>query len=184
MCRQDIDFRLTFCRFSTPNAVVALEPQQQPQLNAKMSQIWTREDDEMVKLMNGEYISPGKIESVLKCCHVVENMCVVARSGAKYCVALVLPNVSALQITTKTASGSRLLISEEEIRDKVWRELVYYGIKSGLGKYEIPKRIALISDAWTVDTGLVTATLKTKRREVCDFYSQTIDKLYADQDSV
>ena len=44
-----------------------------------------------VKLQFGEYVSLGKVESVLKTCPIVENVCVYGESTKSYCVAIVCP---------------------------------------------------------------------------------------------
>jgi len=46
---------------------------------------------DLVKLSNGEYVSLGKIESVIKSCVFVENACAVADSSHAYPVALIVP---------------------------------------------------------------------------------------------
>ena len=48
---------------------------------------------DLVKLQAGEYVSLGKVESELKTCPVVENICVYGDSTKQYTVALVVPEV-------------------------------------------------------------------------------------------
>jgi long-chain acyl-CoA synthetase len=45
-----------------------------------------------VKLQFGEYVSLGKVESELKTCPLVENVCVYGDSTKIYTVALVVPD--------------------------------------------------------------------------------------------
>lgn len=45
---------------------------------------------DLVKLSNGEYISLGKVESIVKTCKYVENACVCADSSHSYPVALIV----------------------------------------------------------------------------------------------
>ena len=45
-----------------------------------------------MKLQFGEYVSLGKVESELKTCALVENMCVYGDANKTYTVALVVPN--------------------------------------------------------------------------------------------
>ena len=54
---------------------------------------------DLVKLQFGEYVSLGKVESVLKNCPLVENICVYGNSTKSYVVALVYPN----ELNTKRA---------------------------------------------------------------------------------
>lgn len=46
----------------------------------------------MIKLQLGEYVSLGKVETELKTCPVVENICVYGDGSKNYTVALVVPN--------------------------------------------------------------------------------------------
>lgn len=47
---------------------------------------------DLVKLQYGEYVSLGKVESELKTCSLVDNVCVYADPTKMFAVALVMPN--------------------------------------------------------------------------------------------
>ena len=47
-----------------------------------------------------------------------------------------------------------------------------------LAKFEIPQAVKLVSEVWTPDTGLVTAGLKLKRKNIQDYYQRLIDFMY------
>ena len=63
---------------------------------------------DLVKLQAGEYVSLGKVESELKTCPIVENICVYGDARKDYTVALVVPNPTHL-----TEIASRLSIPED-----------------------------------------------------------------------
>lgn len=46
----------------------------------------------MVKLQAGEYVSLGKVESELKTCPIVENICIYGDPTKQFAVALVVAN--------------------------------------------------------------------------------------------
>jgi long-chain acyl-CoA synthetase len=46
---------------------------------------------DLLKLQGGEYVSLGKVESALKTCPYVDNICVYGESSKNFCVALVVP---------------------------------------------------------------------------------------------
>lgn len=76
----------------------------------------------------GEYVSLGKVESELKTCPVVENICVYGDANKAYTVALVVPNnhyldeiASNLGITGKSFEE---LCSNPKIEKAVLQELV------------------------------------------------------------
>lgn len=52
---------------------------------------------DLVKLQLGEYVSLGKVETELKTCPVVENICVYGDAFKAYTVALVVPNPRGLE---------------------------------------------------------------------------------------
>ena len=64
----------------------------------------------MVKLQHGEYISLGKVESELKSCSLIDNMCMYADPTQMFAVALVTPNVEQMKLI---AEKSRSILSEE-----------------------------------------------------------------------
>ena len=43
---------------------------------------------------------------------------------------------------------------------------------------EIPSKIRLVSDEWMPDSGLVTAALKIRRKNIQDYYRTEIMSLY------
>ena len=102
--------------------------------------------------MNGEYISLAKIENVLTSSHHVEAACVVTRSDKLGLVAVVVPSPA-------FESADDLLTLVKPLLD---RSLMYY---------EVPKKILAVKEAWTPESGLVTASMKICRKKIEDFYS-------------
>ena len=47
---------------------------------------------DLVKLQAGEYVSLGKVESALKTCPLVDNICIYGDPSKSYVVALLVPN--------------------------------------------------------------------------------------------
>lgn len=68
---------------------------------------------DLVKLQAGEYVSLGKVESELKTCPVVENICIYGDSSKHFTVALVVPNPQHL----RTLAGGGDLSFEELCQD-------------------------------------------------------------------
>lgn len=137
---------------------------------------------DLIKLQNGEYVSLGKVEAALKSCLYIENICVFAESSANFVVALVLP---ARQKTLQLAKevGKNYLSWEELCLDngivsRVLSSVQESGKSSGLGRVEIPIKLKLCSEDWTPNSGLVTASLKIRRKQLVDFYQQDIKCFY------
>ena len=49
---------------------------------------------------------------------------------------------------------------------------------SGFPNYGVPRQVKLLRDAWTIDNGLLTPTLKLKRNIIRQRYVDEIDALY------
>lgn len=45
-----------------------------------------------MKLQSGEFISLGKIETEMKTCPIIDDICVCADSTKDFCIALIMPN--------------------------------------------------------------------------------------------
>merc|ERR1712112_261909 len=96
----------------------------------------------LVKLQFGEYVSLGKVESVLKGCPVVANVCIFGDSRQSYVVAVVCP-VPATLTEIAAKFGKEDLTFDEMVVDKdvngaVLREVQNHAKKSRLEKFEIP----------------------------------------------
>ena len=121
-------------------------------------------------VLSGEYVSLGKVESILKIHNLVDNLCVCAKPTESFTVALVVPDESKLH---DFAVSSNLILKDEQLtfqelcsNDKVIKEVLkdlgIHGSALGLEKFEVPKQVTLISELWTPDSGLVTAAMKLK----------------------
>ncbi|HMW75142.1 MAG TPA: hypothetical protein PKD40_05770, partial [Saprospiraceae bacterium] len=51
-------------------------------------------------------------------------------------------------------------------------------LNHSFGKWEQTKKIKLLPDEWTIDSGFLTPTLKLKRRVLADVFKNDIDALF------
>ncbi|XP_060856885.1 fatty acid CoA ligase Acsl3 isoform X1 [Metopolophium dirhodum] len=140
---------------------------------------------DLVKLQGGEYVSLGKVESQLKTCPVVDNICIYGNPFHMYTIALVVPNrhhlidmAKKLNIENVNEISIEELFSNKKLEKAVVDELAAHGRKNKLERFEIPTAIIICNDVWTPDNNLVTAAFKIKRREIYDKYKVQIDNLY------
>ena len=135
---------------------------------------------DLVKLQMGEYVSLGKVEACFKSHPLVDNICVIADSSRTYCVALVVPEMARL---TELAIQLELCLDYKELCENplvietVTGQLTEHA-KETLQKFEIPQKYALIYNPWTPDTGLVTSSMKLKRKAIQAKYFDVIHQLY------
>lgn len=152
--------------------------------NAGCIRIIDRKKD-LVKLRHGEYISLGNAESVLKTLNVVDNMCIFADSTRDNVVAVVVPVTDVLR---KIASGVGItdenisleqLCEDERVKGAVLKELQMHGKRCSLSRWEIPAAVYLAKELWTPDTGLVTAALKLRRKQLNQQYQSMVLDMYS-----
>lgn len=93
----------------------------------------------MVKLQGGEYVSLGKVESQLKTCPVVDNICIYGSPFHMYTIALVVPNrhhlidmAKKLNIENVNEISIEELFSNKKLEKAVVDELTAHGRKSML----------------------------------------------------
>jgi len=145
-------------------------------------QIIDRKKD-LVKLQFGEYVSLGKVESELKTCFLLDNICVYADPTKMFAVALVMPNpdqLKALAIKNGIEWASlEEAIANSKVEKLMLDEIKKHAISRRLEKFEIPQAVKLVSEVWTPDLGLVTAAFKLKRKTIQDRYQHLIDRMYS-----
>ncbi|XP_058060499.1 fatty acid CoA ligase Acsl3 isoform X1 [Anopheles bellator] len=138
---------------------------------------------DLVKLQAGEYVSLGKVESELKTCPVVENICVYGDSTKQYTVSLIVPNPKHLEDIAERLDirgvEFEALCANPKVEKAVLQELAEHGRKCKLHRSEIPAAVHLCKDIWTPDMGLVTAAFKLKRKDIQERYQAEINKMYA-----
>jgi long-chain acyl-CoA synthetase len=78
----------------------------------------------------------------------------------------------------KTYSDYNTLCQDLDIIQAVTKSLGIHGIKSNLEKFEIPRMITLVPEAWTPESGLVTAAFKIKRKVIQTLFQPDIDQMY------
>jgi long-chain acyl-CoA synthetase len=135
---------------------------------------------DLFKLSNGKYVAPQLLESLLKQSALV-NQVVVVGAGRKQPAALVVPDWESLKSALRSAEISVSANHSELCRDSrvvklVQSELV--SLTAGLAEHERVRRIALLAEEFTIDSGALTPTLKVKRRVVDQEYGDQIEELY------
>lgn len=137
---------------------------------------------DLVKLQFGEYVSLGKVESQIKSCPVVSNLCIYGDPTKSYVVAIICPVPDQLrQLAAKYNKGNlsmEELCQDKDVTGTVLREVVNHCKQSKLEKFEIPGAVCLTIDEWTPDSGLTTAAMKLKRRPLQERYQADIDRMY------
>lgn len=132
---------------------------------------------EQYKLENGKYVVPSPLEEELKLSPYIMNTLIFGLNRP-YNVVLVVIDEPAIE---KWAAAKGLQI-KDATQDAAVRELIK-GELAARAKdfrgYEKPKGFELIRSDFTVENGLLTPSLKVKRKQVLDLYQAKLEALYA-----
>lgn len=137
---------------------------------------------DLVKLNHGEYVSLGKVESLLKTCPIIENICVYGDPTKAFVICLVVPDRNKLTEMAEKLNLSTLSFEEmcknSILTKEVLKELSTHARKVKLEKFETPGAVSLCSELWTPESGLVTAAFKLKRKPIQDYYQKELKTMY------
>ena len=106
----------------------------------------------------GDNISPAKIENMIT--NELEiDQCMVYGDKKNYLVALIVPN-------------------KEFLQEKEKINIVIENVNKKLTLVEKIKKIQLIDENFSIENGLLTPTMKVKRKKVTEKYKKELEKLY------
>nr|CAB3219799.1 long-chain-fatty-acid--CoA ligase 1 [Phallusia mammillata] len=135
------------------------------------------------KQAQGEYIAPEKIEQVLVQSAAVGQAFVYGESLKATLIAIVIPDPEALcaWCSSKGENGSyEELCGKESVNKLILDDICALGKLRGLHSFEIPKKIHLDTELFSVENDLLTPTFKSKRPQIEAKYKVKIGELYKD----
>ena len=147
-------------------------------VNGKFLKITDRKK-EMFKTSGGKYIAPQVIEGKLKEDPLIEQAMVVG-ADQKFASALVIPSFADLKGWCKRngvpeASNAELIKNEKIVA-------LYDGLvkkyNQSFAQWEQVKRIVLLPELWTVESGEMTPTMKVKRKVITQNNQSVIEGMY------
>jgi len=128
----------------------------------------------------GKYVNPFLIEDQFCKSPFIENI-IVLGENQKFAAALILPDFNYLKDFCKRhdigLGDNQSLINKPEIRDIYNKEVKKINPK--FAHYEQIKSFNLIADEWSQENGILTPTLKVKRKVIESMYKEKIEELFA-----
>ncbi len=135
---------------------------------------------EMFKTSGGKYIAPQVIENLAKASKFIEQIMVVG-DGEKMPCAFVQPDFNFIknwaerkQLNIGTTPAE--MAKNPELKERIKKEIDYLNTK--LGNWEQIKKFELTPEVWSIELGLLTPTLKLKRKAVKERYIKLYNELY------
>ena len=140
---------------------------------------------DLLKTAGGKYIAPQPIEAMVKRNKLV-SQAVVFGDRRKFPIVLVVPNFELLQRWARERNlsfdSNAQLIALPDVQAKVEREVM--SSLHDLAKFEMPKKVVLLPQDFTIEGGELTPKLSVKRRVVETRYKDLIDAAYAAGDAM
>ncbi len=140
----------------------------------------TERKKDLFKTSGGKYIAPQYLERLLRSSAYIEQACVVG-DQRPYCVAILVPNLERVRawaadkkIATTDATA---LCAHPAIRKRLQREVD--AVNGRLERHETLKSFHLRAQPFTQENGLLTPSLKVKRRRVIEQCAGAISALYS-----
>ncbi|HET9305352.1 MAG TPA: long-chain fatty acid--CoA ligase [Candidatus Sulfotelmatobacter sp.] len=134
---------------------------------------------DLIKTSGGKFIAPQPIENSLKLNSFV-GVAAILGERRKFPAVMISPNFTLLEEWARTNnvrfSSRAELVANPKVQ-ALYEEIVE-GINQNLARFEKLKRVLVVADEFTPDNGIMTPTLKLRRRVVEERYRQQIDDLY------
>ena len=133
----------------------------------------------LFKTSGGKYIAPAPLEEMISALPFVESV-MVCGNGRMYVTALIVPQRNDLLIYA--AKNNITFNTYEDLfeNDRLIKQIQsdVDKLQKNVSQFEKVRRITLIPDAFTIEGGELTPTMKVKRKFVEQKYSDEIDKMY------
>ena len=133
---------------------------------------------EIIVTSTGEKVPPADLESAITSNRLF-SQCMVVGDDRPFIAAVAVVNPDEF----KTVCGELGLdpTKPESLQDPAFRKVALKRIKTataGFPNYGVPRQVHCTLDAWTIDNGLLTPTLKMKRNLIRQRYTAEINALY------
>lgn len=134
---------------------------------------------ELFKTSGGKYVAPAPIENKLKESFYIEQIALQG-DGEKFVSALIVPNFDNLKewaTNHKIQYQNLKEIIENQSVKQLYKDIITE-FNVNFGKVDQIKHFELIADEWTPENGLLTATMKLRRKKITEKYQSLINTIY------
>jgi len=133
----------------------------------------------------GKNIAPGPIEALLSESRLIDQIMLVGEKRP-FCTALIVPDFEVAKEIVEMSGASVGLLKDAATRERLAdNEVVLSAVDAevkrlqrDLSAFERVRRFELLSEPFTVENGMMTPTLKVKRKEVATRYANEIERMY------
>lgn len=136
---------------------------------------------DLIVTAGGKNVAPQNIENTLKLDLLIEQVAVIG-DRRKFISALIVPNFEELEKWAAEQgidTSDRVKLVMDERVEKLFKERVDAALKD-FDRHEAVQKFVILPQEMTEESGLITPTLKIKRKEVAKTFAGEIDKIYSD----
>ncbi|WP_394129150.1 AMP-dependent synthetase/ligase [Shewanella maritima] len=135
---------------------------------------------ELMKTSNGKYIAPQRVEGKVGCCPFIDQVAIVA-DARNYVSALIVPAFESLEAWAHE-KGIKVenqidLLRHSQVVEHFEQRLKE--LQHELAGFEKIKKFTLLPEAFSTESGLITPTMKLRRKNIYQRYTQEINNMYA-----
>jgi long-chain acyl-CoA synthetase len=136
---------------------------------------------ELIVTSGGKKIAPQAIEAAFREHPLVADVVLVG-DGRRFVSAVILPDRAAVAHLTGAPAASPATFIEDLGRADVLQafQAIVDAVNAPLAQFERIKKFSLVPDEWTIASGILTPTLKVRRRQVEARYREILERLYAE----
>ena len=142
----------------------------------------------LFKLSQGEYVAPDKVQNILIHSKYIHQIFLYGESQYNYAVALVFPELNeCIKFLEENKKLGEIdygninydgLYKNKIMEDEIVKDCDLLGRKFGLKGFELPKKIRIIKEQFSVENNLMTPTLKLRLKNIRNKYYVEIKSLY------
>ena len=137
------------------------------------------------KMQQGEYISPEKIENIYLNCKYIEQIFVHGNSLKSYLICIAYPKKDDIinyfknkGIKEINENNYKNYLENEDLKKEIINVMDKFGRDNNLMGFELPKKIYLVKEPFTIDNQIMTPTMKLRRHFARKYFEEQINKLY------
>ncbi len=128
----------------------------------------------------GKNVVPVPLETAITDSPLVDQ-CIVLGNEKPFVAGIIVPCFEALKEICKEkgikTKDKKKLAADKKVK-AIYKDVVECAMQ-GFAKYEKVKDFILTPEEWTIENGMLTPTLKTRRRKIMARYKENIAKLYS-----
>jgi len=139
---------------------------------------------EIFKTSGGKYVAPQAVENKMKESPYIEQMMVIG-ADRKFVSALIIPSFMQVRKYMRDnypnitiSDNNAELIKLPEVNALIQKQIDKYNVN--FSHPEQVKKVSLLADEWTIDSGELTPSLKIKRKVIEKEYATQIEAIYAE----